>query len=92
MATMTVSLPEQMKKWVESRVTDGTYGSASDYIRDLIGRDRDSRISERPYTVEELKTLLAEARAGGPSGMTIEGVKQVGRRIAAANGWLDGRG
>jgi antitoxin ParD1/3/4 len=41
MATMNVSLPESMKKWVNSQVKTGRYGNASDYVRDLIRRDQD---------------------------------------------------
>lgn len=41
MATMNVSLPETMKKWVSTQVKTGRYGNASDYVRDLIRRDQD---------------------------------------------------
>lgn len=47
MATMTVSLPETMKNWVEQRIAEGGYASASDYVRDLIRRDVDSRHASR---------------------------------------------
>ena len=36
MATMNVSLPDQMKAWVEAQVSAGRYANASDYVRDLI--------------------------------------------------------
>jgi len=41
MATMNVSLPDQMKKWVEEQTASGRYGNASDYVRDLIRKDQD---------------------------------------------------
>ena len=40
MATMNVSLPEQMKDWVESQSASGRYSNASDYVRDLIRKDQ----------------------------------------------------
>lgn len=43
MATMNVSLPDQMKVWVETQAESGRYGNASDYIRDLIRRDQERR-------------------------------------------------
>lgn len=43
MATMNVSLPDQMKTWVEAQAKDGRYSNASDYVRDLIRRDQDRR-------------------------------------------------
>ncbi len=42
MATMNISLPDKMKEWVESRTTTGTYSNASDYVRDLIRKDREA--------------------------------------------------
>lgn len=40
MSTMNVSLPEDMKTWVESRAGTGRYSNSSDYVRDLIRKDR----------------------------------------------------
>ncbi|HEY6434263.1 MAG TPA: type II toxin-antitoxin system ParD family antitoxin [Acetobacteraceae bacterium] len=36
MATMTVSLPDPMKDWIEAQIGRGEYASASDYVRDLV--------------------------------------------------------
>ena len=41
MATMNVSLPDDLKSFVDSQVNDGNYGSTSEYIRDLIRHDYD---------------------------------------------------
>ena len=60
MATMNVSLPDQMKDWVESRSADGTYANSSDYIRDLIRQDQD-----RANALKELKDAIAEGEASG---------------------------
>jgi antitoxin ParD1/3/4 len=43
MTTMNVSLPDELKSYVDEQVGDGTYGSTSEYVRDLIRRDRDRR-------------------------------------------------
>ncbi len=45
MATMNISLPDQMKAWVEAQTETGRYGNASDYVRDLIRRDQEKRAS-----------------------------------------------
>ena len=42
MATMNISLPDKMKEWVESRAATGRYSNASDYVRDLIRRDKEA--------------------------------------------------
>ena len=60
MATMNVSLPDQMKEWVEEQVKTGRYGNSSDYVRDLVRRDQ-----ERTEAREKLQQLVDEARASG---------------------------
>lgn len=92
MATMTISLPERMKQWIESQVDGGSYSSASDYVRDLVRRDREGRDRDQVYSIDELRDLLSDARADRASGLTVDQVRDVGRRIAKANGWLDADG
>lgn len=41
MSTMNVSLPDELKSFVEDQVHCGQYGSSSEYVRDLIRRDQD---------------------------------------------------
>lgn len=64
MATMNVSLPDQMKDWVEAQAKTGRYSNASDYVRDLIRRDQ-----ERQKAIAELQHLITE---GIESGTPIE--------------------
>ena len=40
MGTMNISLPDPMKSWVEDQAKSGRYANSSDYMRDLIRRDR----------------------------------------------------
>lgn len=63
MATMTISLPEPMREFVESEVSSGNYGSASELFRELV-RERQKRKAQ-----ERLETLLLE---GLESGQPIE--------------------
>ena len=58
---MNISLPDQMKAWVEAQSRDGVYSNASDYVRDLIRRDQ-----ERRAAVAELQVLVDEGIASGP--------------------------
>jgi antitoxin ParD1/3/4 len=59
MATMNVSLPDQMKNWVEECVKSGRYANASDYVRDLIRQDH--------IKLERLRQALIEGENSGPS-------------------------
>lgn len=36
MATLNVSLPDQLRVWITEQVAEERYASASDYLRDLI--------------------------------------------------------
>ncbi len=54
MATMNVSLPDPMKKWVEDQIDGGLYSNASDYVRDLIRQDQVAQ-SKREILIKALK-------------------------------------
>lgn len=40
MATLNVSLPDEMRRWIDEQVKTGKYANASDYIRDLVRRNQ----------------------------------------------------
>ena len=40
-ATMNVSLPGELKEFADEQASGGRYGSASEYVRELIRRDQD---------------------------------------------------
>ncbi|MFC0632927.1 type II toxin-antitoxin system ParD family antitoxin [Brevundimonas balnearis] len=65
MATMNISLPDQMKAWVEAQSADGRYANASDYVRDLIRRDQ-----VRADKIAQMQRLIDEGRASGISDRT----------------------
>ncbi len=62
MATMNISLPDQMKAYAEAQTKDGRYGNVSDYMRDLIRRDQEQR-----QAIAEIQALVDEGLASGPS-------------------------
>ncbi|MCF6266342.1 MAG: type II toxin-antitoxin system ParD family antitoxin [Desulfuromusa sp.] len=65
MATMNVSLPDQMRIWVEECVQSGRYANASDYVRDLIRKDH--------LKLEQLRQALIEGENSGSStGLDID--------------------
>jgi antitoxin ParD1/3/4 len=39
-ATMNISLPDSLKKYVKERVDEERYGTQSDYVRSLIREDQ----------------------------------------------------
>lgn len=60
-ATMNISLPEPLKKFVDGQIKRGGYSGASDYVRDLIREDR------KHAAANTLRTLIAEGLASGPA-------------------------
>ena len=41
MTTMNISLPDELKTFVDTQVSRGDYGSTSEYVRNLIRRAQD---------------------------------------------------
>lgn len=80
MATMNVSLPDQMKAWVDEQARGGRYGNASDYVRDLIRQDQ-----ERRDKIALLQTLVDEGWASGISERAIEEVLDEARKRAGTD-------
>jgi len=65
MQTMNISLPDQLKEFVDGQVDSGRYSSVSEYVRDLIRDDEKSKAQEK------LETLLMEGiQSGEPTEMT----------------------
>ena len=57
--TMNISLPDVMKAFVEEQVDSGGYGSASEYVRELVRRDQKERAEAK------LETLLLQGLESG---------------------------
>lgn len=67
MATMNISLPDQMKAWVEEQAATGDYANVSDYVRDLIRHDR-----ERREAIADLQDKIDEGLASGHSDRSVD--------------------
>lgn len=81
MTTLNISLPDKMRAFVENKIKRGSYGTISEYIRELI---RDDERAEQEW----LDKLIAEAYASGsPDPHTKEDIdaarEETLRRIAA---------
>ena len=62
MATMNISIPDPMKSWVEEQSKTGRYANSSDYVRDLIRRDR-----ARREAITEIQAAVDVGLASGPA-------------------------
>jgi antitoxin ParD1/3/4 len=61
---MNVSLPDELKDFVEAQVADRGYGTSSEYVRELIRKDRDR---------QQLRALLLEGARSAPTGTVDAG-------------------
>lgn len=59
MVTMNISLPDNLKIYVDERVRSGGYGTTSDYFRELVHRDQSG---------DRLRQLLLEGAASPVEG------------------------
>ncbi len=61
MTTMNISLPDEMKAFIEAQMAQEGYASASEYLRTLI------REAQRRRAKQELEAKFREALESGPS-------------------------
>jgi antitoxin ParD1/3/4 len=75
MATMNISLSDDLKTFVEERVSTGSFLTSSEYIRELIRHDQDK---------ERLRQLLLEGAASPPAGPADDAYfERLDQRISA---------
>ena len=75
MNTMNIALPETMTEYIQSRVSEGGYSSASEYIRTLIRADQQQQ-AHAALEVEILKGLR-----GGATPMTPEDWRDIRQEV-----------
>ena len=63
MSTMNISLPEELKAFVDQQVGSRGYTSSSEYVRELIRREQDK---------ERLRALLLEGLSSPLSGVAAD--------------------
>ena len=61
MTTMNISLPEEMKAFIDSQIAAGGYASASEYVCTLV------RDAQRHQAKQALEDKLREALESGPA-------------------------
>ena len=76
MTTLNISLPDSMRTFIDEKVAQGGYSTASEYIRQLVREDQKRAAQQR------LELLLMEGIESGPSReMTTEDWDELRRRV-----------
>ena len=85
MTRITISMPEQMNAYIEAQVSGGRYGNVSEYVRDLVRRDQDSK----QKAIAELRGLLERAEASGIGDRTMSELRETAFQEARQKGLLN---
>lgn len=67
----TITLTALQDRWIKARISAGHYTNDSEYIRDLICRDR-----QRHAEAETLGLAIQEGLESGPSDKTVASIMQ----------------
>jgi antitoxin ParD1/3/4 len=73
MATMNISLPDDLKAFVDAQVAEHAYGSTSEYLRELIRKQRD---------LAKLRAMLLEGFDSGAGPVADEAFFDELREVA----------
>lgn len=77
---MNISLPNTLKSFVDEQVSKGSYGTSSEYIRELIRKDKDRL---------HLRSLLVAGAASAPATVAdrayFDGLRDRVRRATAVD-------
>ncbi|WP_138120675.1 type II toxin-antitoxin system ParD family antitoxin [Bathymodiolus heckerae thiotrophic gill symbiont] len=72
MTTMNISLPAEMKTWVEFQAQNsGRYTNTSDYVRDLIRKDQDTNAK-----IQQMQVMVTEGLESGVGSRTMQVLSQ----------------
>lgn len=81
MSTMNISLPDQLKAFVDEQVSQRGYGTSSEYVRELIRKDQE-RLQLRGLLLAGAASVAAE-----PVGEAyFDGLRQQVRTAVKARG------
>jgi antitoxin ParD1/3/4 len=82
MATMNISLPDEMKAFVEDQATQKGFGTVSEYVRAII-----REVQERHIERDRLDSLLLDGLNSGPgtplANADWDRIRQEGKRFIA---------
>lgn len=66
MGEMSFDFPPELRRWIETRLAEGRYADAQDYVRDLIRRDQE-RTGLWEEDTARVRQLIEEGEASGIS-------------------------
>lgn len=79
MATIrkTITVTDQQNEWIKSRIAAGEYTNDSEFVRDLLRKDK-----ERADKIANMQRLVTEGLKSGISELTVDEIWQRARTDA----------
>ena len=59
MTEFTISVPPALKQWIDTRIAQGLYADAADYMRDLLRRDQEQAADDSAWLRAQIEKGLA---------------------------------
>lgn len=86
MTTLSISLPEPMRQFVEQSVKDGSYSTTSEYIRALIRAEQEKR-EKLESLRRDIQIGVDEIERGEVSNLSFAEIRaKAAQRLAATKG------
>jgi len=84
MSRITISMPEQMTEWVDAQISTGRYGNVSEYFRELVRKDQETKEA----AIKELQQLLQDGVDSGFEEYEFDKLMNAAREQARQKGLL----
>lgn len=78
----TITVTDHQNHWIRDQIQGGRYGNDSEYIRDLIRRDQESK-----EQLDNLRRALVHGEnSGAARPLDVSGIKQAARAVLKPGG------
>lgn len=75
MIRKTISMPDSLGKYIDERVQSGGFGNDSEFVRDLLRRDK-----ERSEAIRAVQAAIDEGMVGKASRKTVREIYETARK------------
>lgn len=74
MTELNIAIPPSLERWVATRLAQGRYADAGDYLRDLVRRDQENAEDERLWLQAQIDKGLASGLVPGDAEDVLDAV------------------
>ena len=74
MTQLNVAIPPSLESWVNTRLAQGRYADAAEYVRDLVRRDQETAEDDRAWLQAEIDKGLTSGLVDGEAEDVLDAV------------------